>query len=326
MLRAVASSAAQVREAALLPARPVLAALAERRPSAGGRRRAAWAARASPATCSPPSPAPAARCRSVVHRGYGLPGWVGAADLVVAVSCSGATEETLARADEAVRRGCRLLGVGAAGLAARRRCERPRRRSCRSPRRSAPRATLWALATPLLVAADALGLLDLRDADDGSRRPPTRLEQVAELCRPDVEPFVNPAKSLALELAGTLADGLGQPASSAGVAAYRFGVPARREREVPRGRLGRCPRPTTTRWSRSTVCWRAATADDDLFRDRVDDESPLRLRLVLIDDETGDTSRAEISDELAQARGVAGHAAADRRARRRSSAWRRWSG
>ena len=30
---------------------------------------------------------------------YQLPGWVGAADLVIAVSCSGGTEETIAAAD-----------------------------------------------------------------------------------------------------------------------------------------------------------------------------------------------------------------------------------
>ena len=49
----------------------------------------------------------------VVHRGFGLPGWVGPMDLVIAVSCSGATAETLAALEEAVRRGCRLLVVGA---------------------------------------------------------------------------------------------------------------------------------------------------------------------------------------------------------------------
>src|SRR5256886_15297178 len=43
---------------------------------------------------------------------YQLPAWVGAADLVIAVSCSGDTEETIAAATDAVRRGCRLIGVG----------------------------------------------------------------------------------------------------------------------------------------------------------------------------------------------------------------------
>ncbi|MSX82815.1 MAG: mannose-6-phosphate isomerase, partial [Actinobacteria bacterium] len=37
------------------------------------------------------------------HRGYALPAWVGALDVVIAVSCSGETEETLTIFDEAVR-------------------------------------------------------------------------------------------------------------------------------------------------------------------------------------------------------------------------------
>ncbi|WP_230465581.1 hypothetical protein [[Actinomadura] parvosata] len=51
----------------------------------------------------------------VTVRSYQLPGWVGATDLVIAVSGSGDTEETLAVATQAVRRGCALLGVGAPG-------------------------------------------------------------------------------------------------------------------------------------------------------------------------------------------------------------------
>jgi len=47
----------------------------------------------------------------VVHRGYSLPGWVGAADLVIAVSCSGATQETLSAFDEAARRGAGLTEI-----------------------------------------------------------------------------------------------------------------------------------------------------------------------------------------------------------------------
>ena len=61
------------------------------------------------AVCGPGSASPV-----MAHHDYGLPGWVGAADLVIAVSCSGTTEETLSAAAEAVRRGCPLLGVGGA--------------------------------------------------------------------------------------------------------------------------------------------------------------------------------------------------------------------
>ena len=65
------------------------------------------------AVCGPGSASPV-----VAQHDYRLPGWVGAADLVIAVSCSGTTEETLSAAEEAVRRGCPLLAVGGAGLPA----------------------------------------------------------------------------------------------------------------------------------------------------------------------------------------------------------------
>jgi glucose/mannose-6-phosphate isomerase len=49
------------------------------------------------------------------------------------------------------------------------------------------------------------------------------------------------------------------------------------------------------------------SAEADLFRDRVDDEEPTRLRLVLVDDEPASgshSSRADISTDVAEARGV----------------------
>ena len=48
-----------------------------------------------------------------VRRNLPLPGWVGALDLVVAVSQSGRAEGPLALAAEAARRGASLLTVGA---------------------------------------------------------------------------------------------------------------------------------------------------------------------------------------------------------------------
>ena len=107
MLRQVASSAAQVREAARAAADASLDELA-----AGGRPRAivvtgmggsGIAGEVLAAVAGQGCPVQV----TTVHD-YRLPGWVGAADLVIAVSCSGATEETLSAAEEAVRRGCRL--------------------------------------------------------------------------------------------------------------------------------------------------------------------------------------------------------------------------
>ncbi len=146
---------------------------------------------------------------------YQLPAWVGAADLVIAVSCSGGTEETIAAATAAVRRGCRLIGVGGedsplAMIA----------QQARVPSAGMPRSTLWGLSMPLVVIASRLGLLEAGVEEYESAA--AELERISHLCRPDSESFVNPAKSLALELAGTLPMIWGS-SPLAGVAAYRFG-------------------------------------------------------------------------------------------------------
>jgi glucose/mannose-6-phosphate isomerase len=56
------------------------------------------------------SPAPV-----VVQRGYDLPGFAGKDTLVIAVSHSGGTEETLSQAAEAASRGCKLLALTSGG-------------------------------------------------------------------------------------------------------------------------------------------------------------------------------------------------------------------
>ncbi len=105
MLRQVASSAAQVREAQRAAAEAGVGALAEdgrpRAVVAVGMGAAAVAGDVLAAVCG-------AGCAVPVFtvRGYRLPGWVGAADLVIAVSSSGGTEKTLEVAVEAARRGC----------------------------------------------------------------------------------------------------------------------------------------------------------------------------------------------------------------------------
>ena len=49
----------------------------------------------------------------------------------------------------------------------------------------------------------------------------------------------------------------------------------------------------------------AGGGTDDFFRDRIDDNEALRLRLVLLDDEGSDpASRCEVSEQVAQSRGV----------------------
>src|SRR5690606_18894857 len=218
MLRQVASSGAQVREAQRTAAEAGVAALAEDgRPRAvvvAGVGASALAGDVLAAVCGVGCPVPVSTVR-----GYRLPGWVGAADLVIAVSSSGETEETLEVAAEAARRGCRLLCVGAADSPLASLAERSRGLFVPVRAVGQPRAMLWGLSIPLVVAARTLGLAHVPDAVLESTA--AVLEDVAHRCRPSSEPFLNPAKRIALDLAGDvpMVWGSSPPAATA---AYRM--------------------------------------------------------------------------------------------------------
>jgi len=241
----------------------------------------------------------------VVHRGYGLPGWVGAADLVMAVSCSGTTVETLSAAAEAARRGTRLLGVGAAGSPLADHCLQGGGSFVPVVKELSPRSSMWALAVPLLVAAARLGMLDL-GADDGSlEAAATQLESAATLCAPDRESFVNPAKALAAELAGSLPMiwGTGQLGP---VAAARMVTQIAENAKLP-AIVGALPEANHNLVVPFDGPLAGGRSLDDLFRDRVDEETPLRLRLMLVRDDDADEvakKRAHASADVAGARGV----------------------
>ncbi|MGH3243501.1 MAG: bifunctional phosphoglucose/phosphomannose isomerase, partial [Spirillospora sp.] len=250
-------------------------------------------------------------------RGYRLPGWVGAADLVIAVSCSGKTEETLEVAAEAARRGCRLLFVGGtdsplAELSG-------RSRGVFVPVRSVgqPRSTLWGLTIPLVLAARTLGLADVPDAVLESTAE--RLEDVAYRCRPSSEPFVNPAKRMALDIAGDVPLVWGSSALAA-TAAYRLCCQLNENAKYP-GVFGEVPEANHNQvmafdghFARRSA---APSPDpdgpggaddlDDFFRDRAD-EPEHGLHLVLlrdVEEHPQVRKRCEASAEMARDRGVA---------------------
>jgi glucose/mannose-6-phosphate isomerase len=218
MLRQVASSAAQVRTAVRVTQETALdGIIAAGRPRAivvTGMGGSGVAGDVLAAICAPGCPV-----QVVAGHDYQLPAWVGAADLVIAVSCSGATEETIAAATAAVRRGCRLIGVGGAGSPLAMIAEQAHAPFIGVQSAGQPRSTLWGLAVPLVVIASRLGLLEM--PADAYESAAAELERTSYLCRPDSDAFVNPAKSLALDLAGTLPMIWGT-SPLAGVAAYRF--------------------------------------------------------------------------------------------------------
>ena len=201
MLREVASSAAQIRTALRACDETDLSALRpDTRPRAiiaAGAGSSAFAGDALAAICGTGAPIQVAGVS-----GYQLPGWVGAADLVIAVSRSGQTAETLALATEAARRGCDLVAVAAPGSPLHQLAQTARGTFIPVTSGGPARSTPWALTVPLVVIASRLGVARV-DAD-AYEPVAAAMEDISHQCRPSSESFVNPAKSLALDLVGTL--------------------------------------------------------------------------------------------------------------------------
>ena len=302
VLRQAASAAAQVRTSARVTAEtdlgPVISSGRPRAIVVTGMGGSGVAGEVLAAVCGPGSASPV-----LAQHDYRLPGWVGAADLVIAVSCSGRTEETLSAAEEAVRRGCPLLGVGGAGSPLAQLAEQARAPFIAVEPAGMPRFTLWGLAVPLMVIADRLGVAAipaaaLEDAAAG-------LERVSHLCRPDSESFVNPAKTLALELAGTLPMIWGSSPLT-GVAATRFACQLNENAKYPAvpGLLPEANHNQVVVFDGPFAPWPAtgpAVPDDE------DPRPAVPLRLVLLRDSQEHpqvTRRREVSAELAEQHGI----------------------
>lgn len=234
---------------------------------------------------------------------YQLPAWVGAADLVIAVSCSGGTEETIAAATAAVRRGCRLIGVGGEDSPLAMIAQQAHAPFIGVPSAGMPRSTLWGLSMPLVVIASQLGLLEAGAEDYESAA--AELERISHLCRPDSESFVNPAKSLALELAGTLPMIWGSSPLT-GVAATRFACQLNENAKHPaiRGVLPEANHNQVVVFDGPFAPW---PADGPAVLDDEDPRPPVPLRLVLLRDSQEHpqvTRRREVSAELAEQHGI----------------------
>ncbi len=315
MLRMAASAGAQVRESAALAAEANLAALED-----DGLPRAVVIAGAGTAARTGEILAMAAGPRSrapvIIHRSAGVPGWVGAADVVIAISASGHSPEALAAADAAARRGARLVGIGAPDSELQSVVERARAPFIPVPRRAPARASLWALTVPVLLAARTLGPVKVNEADFAETA--TRLDADAERCRPNAESFVNPAKSLALGLAGSVPIVWGS-SPLATVAARRFAdtLSANARYPVVAGALGEAGRGRVGLLD--GVFGGLVETDRDIFADPFDNEDGpegSRLRLVLLrdgglnaDDDTDEPlaveeRRADAIQTLAERRGV----------------------
>lgn len=284
MLRAVGSAGAQVREALLrLDEDAVRAVVADGRPRGvvvAGMGGSGIAGDVVAAVTGPSCAVPV-----TVSRGYRLPGWVGPLDLVIAVSCSGETEETLAATDEALRRGARVVTAARPGssLAARSAGGRAVQLNIDSGGRM-PRANLWALVTPLLAVVDSLGLASVpRGLLAGVA---DQLDATSAACGPTSEIYDNVAKKTALRLSGALPMVWGA-SELAAVAALRFACQLAENAKQPavHGALTEVHHNQVV-----TLAGRygagAGDITEDIFRDPLLDGGPTRekLRLLLLRD------------------------------------------
>ena len=285
MLRAVATAGAQVREAVLHVDDELLGAVtADGRPRAlvvTGMGGSGIAAEVAAAVAGLGCPVPV-----VPHRGHRLPGWVGGMDLVVAVSCSGETEETLSALDEAIRRGARVVTVGATGSSLSARADDGR--AVHLPvdaRGRMPRANLWGLAVPVLRVLDALDLADVPASQLAHLAD--ELDRTSEACGPGAESSLNPAKRVAVQVAGSLPYVWGA-SEVASVAAARFAAQLAENAKHPAvsGAL------TEVHHNQVVVMagrfGSLAEATEDIFRDPFEDPEPggerPRMRVVLLRD------------------------------------------
>lgn len=312
LLPHVATAGQQVRQSARLAQEAGIERLAaDGRPRAilvAGVGGSALAAGILDAIASATSPVPI-----IGHHTHGLPGWVGVSDVVLAVSASGTSVETCSAVEEATRRGARVAVVAPAdsplahlatvggGVLVPLAGQRP------------ARTALWSLSVPLLVAGRALGVV--RAGDAAIEAAAARLEDVATRCRTSSESFVNPAKTLALELAGSLPLLWGTSQVTA-VAAARAAAQLAANAKYP-ALVGSLPHPGHDQVALLDGPFGAglngaggggSDALEDFFRDRVEEEESVRLRLILLRDpgvERPEVSRqAEAAVAVAAERGV----------------------
>ncbi len=203
MLAAVASSGAQIREAITTTDRELLAKISKgdqpRNILIAGLGGSGVGGDVLRAVIGQSIPVPI-----ISERSHSLSGWVGPMDVVIGVSCSGMTEETLSTTAEAGRRGARVITIGAGGS------DLEKLSGSISgavhfaidAKGRSPRASLWTHATPLLMVANALGIAHIDEKE--FEVAADLMDELSVANGPSVPLGQNSAKALALSCAESL--------------------------------------------------------------------------------------------------------------------------
>ena len=233
-----------------------------------------------------------------------LPGWIGPMDLVVAVSASGHSAETLTFVTEAQRRGSAVLGIGAVDSPLQDLCSTARGVSFWPVSRLSPlrdvqkaRSLLWALSAPLVLLAGEMGLV--QHARHGLAGAATRLDERAVDCGVERPLVDNPAKELSIHLTGGLPLVWGSGDVGA-VAARRLGRQLAENADWP-SVVGVLPEAVRTHAGLLRGPWAHPVDETDIFRDRTEEEGPQpRLRTLLVRDPSEHPDTTAIAEAVIQ--------------------------
>ncbi|MFE0103250.1 SIS domain-containing protein [Streptomyces sp. NPDC059009] len=260
---------------------------------------------------------------------WALPGWAGPVDLLLIATPDGTEPGLTLLAEQAYRRGCTVVAVaparsplagevnGSHGLTI------PMALSPHGPlgadetpgsvgggapsedtvSAAAAPATLWALATPLLVLLDRTGLISA--PVDTLQKVADRLDHVAERCGPVIATYSNPAKTLAAELADTLPL-IWTEGPAAGPVGRRFAATLAELAGRP-ALAAELPEALPAHAALLAGELAGDTGEDDFFRDRVEEPQSLRARVVLLRDtpvDAGGLTAAPAARELAHGHDV----------------------
>ena len=241
---------------------------------------------------------------ALAWHGVELPRWAGPTDALLIGSVDGRHPRLAELAAQGARRGMAMAVVAPAGSQVAAAAGRAPLHEL--PPGLNPRASRWAVLTPLLQALDALTIHPA--PPELFAQVAEALDEMAEICRPTGDAFTNPAKALAIEFADTLplivgAGTLASVAARATADALQLyaGVEAVSV-SLPDG-MGRAG---------ALLRGGGVAEQADFFRDRVDEPPARRARLLVIGDDgdPGDPSLGERSGAQIQLDEVAARRAA----------------
>lgn len=281
MLPAVASSGAQMREAVATINRTLLETIAKdeqpRNLVVAGLGGSGIGGQVLRAVLGHSAPIP-------IHleQSHNLPGWVGHLDVVVGVSCSGTTEETLTTTTEAGRRGARVITIGAGDSD----LENVSKSisgaihfSIDAKGRS-PRSSLWTHATPLLLVANALGIAHIDETEFETAAD--LMDELSVVNGPVSAIPDNPAKMLGLSCAESLPMVWGTGMIGA-TAAARFMAQLAENAKIPAAH-GELPEVGHNQIVTFDGVLGGTGTSYDIFRDREAEGMERRLHLFILRD------------------------------------------